>query len=73
MTYHFGDDRHWAEPRFDDYLQFNIAQAQSVVAAFVQNPEKAKRLEDFIFAHESEVYRNVASSASPRDPTVQTY
>jgi hypothetical protein len=67
MTYHLGDDRHWAEPRFDDYLNFNIAQAQSVIAAFAQDPEKTKRLKDFIFAHEAEVFRNTMFGASCGD------
>ena len=68
MTYHLGDDRRWAEPQFDDYMRFNIAQAQSVITAYAQDPEKAKRLKDFILAHEAEVFRNALSGASCGDP-----
>jgi hypothetical protein len=70
MTYHLGDDRYWAEPQFDDYLKFNIAQAQSVIAAFAKDPGKTKRLADFIAIHESEVFRDALPSASFRDPAI---
>lgn len=68
MTYHLGDDRRWAEPQFDDYMRFNIAQAQSVITAFAEDIEKTKRLKDFIFAHEDEIFRNALSGASSDDP-----
>jgi hypothetical protein len=65
MTFHLGDDRHWAGPKFAEYLEFNIAQAKSVIAALAKDPEKAKRLSEFIAIHEAEVFRE----AMPMTPT----
>jgi hypothetical protein len=66
MTFHLGDDRYWAEPKFADYLDFNIAEAQSVIAALARDAEKAKRLAEFIAVHEAEVFRGVL----PRIPAL---
>jgi len=57
MTFHLGDDRFWAEPRFEDYLNFNIAQAQSVIAALANDSGMCRRLADFIAVHEAECFR----------------
>lgn len=58
MTFHLNDDRHWSDPRFAGYLEFNIAQAQSVITRLAVDPEKAERLAEFISAHEMDVYRD---------------
>jgi hypothetical protein len=51
MTFHLGNDRYWAEKKFSDYNEFNRAQARSVVSALASDPEKAKRLRDFLSVH----------------------
>jgi len=58
MTFHLGDDRYWAESRFDDYQSFNMAQAKLVIAALAQDPEKARRLAEFIGIHEAAAFRD---------------
>lgn len=57
MTYHLGDDKYWCDPAFADYEAFNMAQARSVIEALSRDVEKARRLSDFIAAHEMGVYR----------------
>ena len=58
MTFHLGNDVHWANPRFADYQYFNYHQVLSTIAALARNPEKAKRLSDFIAVHEGPEYRD---------------
>jgi hypothetical protein len=70
MTFHLGDDRHWADPRFADYQEFNIAQAQSVIATLAENHEKAERLAAFITAHEMEVFRKTLPATLTHRPIV---
>ena len=62
MTYHLGDDQHWAAPAFADYVDFNASQAKAVIATLARDPAKAKRLADFIGAHEDEVFRQFMSA-----------
>jgi hypothetical protein len=57
LTFHLGDDQYAQDPKFSDYEDFNIVQAQNVVATLARDPEKAKRLADFIAVHETERYR----------------
>lgn len=56
LTYHLGDDKLWDAERFSDYIDHNIAQGRSVVAALAQDPQKATRLMEFISAHEPPMY-----------------
>jgi hypothetical protein len=63
MTFHLGDDQYWAAERFADYADFNIAQAQSVIAALAQDAKKGERLAAFIAAHESAVFRRMLPTA----------
>jgi hypothetical protein len=59
MTFHLGDDRYWSDAKFRDYIEFNLAQAQSVISALASDPEKAKRLRDFISSmHQAGHYAN---------------
>lgn len=57
LTFHLGNDVAWRNPALADYISFNIRQAELVVAALAKDPDKAKRLGDFITAHEDENYR----------------
>jgi hypothetical protein len=57
MTFHLGDDQHWVNPKFADYQHFNYHQALSAAATLARHPDKAKRLEQFIDAHEGQMYR----------------
>ena len=59
LTYHLGNDEHWGSPELLDYMVFNIVEARSVISVLSRSPDKAKRLEDFIRAHEGEDYRNM--------------
>ena len=52
LTFHLGDDQYGLNPKFSDYEDCNIAQAENVVATLARDPEKAKRLADFIAVHE---------------------
>ena len=58
LTFHLGDDRYWSEKRFNDYNEFNRKQARNLASTLASNPEKAKRLRDFIYAHERSGFRN---------------
>lgn len=49
-------------------LRRDVAQAQSVIAAYAREPKKTQRLKDFIYAHEAEDYRNTVRGASCGDP-----
>jgi hypothetical protein len=51
LTYHFGDDRPWADPKFDDYLSFNLEQARSVLDALAAHEDRRATLSDFCLAH----------------------
>lgn len=55
LTYHLGDDRVWNADKFSDYIDFNIAQARSVIASLVSEPIKGKRLTEFL-EHEGPTY-----------------
>lgn len=65
MTYHLGDDKHWASAAFADYVDFNVSQAKSVIEALARDPTKAKRLAEFITAHEDDVFREFMSALTP--------
>lgn len=58
LTFHLGNDVHWSNPIFADYLYFNFLESLSIVSALAKNPEKAKRLADFISIHENAEYRD---------------
>ncbi len=68
MTYHLGDDKYWAAPAFADYIEFNISQAKSVITALGKDPQKARRLADFIHAHEGDVFRRFIAAEGGADP-----
>jgi hypothetical protein len=51
LTYHFGDDRPWAAPEFDDYLSFNLEQARSVLSALAADEDRRTTLSAFCLAH----------------------
>jgi hypothetical protein len=51
LTYHFGDDRPWADHQFDDYLSFNLDQAGSVVSALANDDDRRVTLSAFCLAH----------------------
>jgi hypothetical protein len=58
LTYHLGNDKHWADPRFSDYAEFNFKEAQSVVRRLAATDQtRAKKLSDFIVTHESGRHR----------------
>ena len=52
LTFHLGDDQYGQDPKFSDYEHFNIAEAENVIATLARDPDKAKRLADFIAVHE---------------------
>jgi hypothetical protein len=56
LTFHIGDSNS-LDPKFSDYVSFNAAEAQMIVDRLAKNPENAKRLADFILAHEAGTYR----------------
>ena len=62
MTFHLGNDVTWQNPIYADYTSFNARQARLVISELAKDPEKAKRLADFITAHEGEEYRQVLPS-----------
>jgi hypothetical protein len=64
MTFHLGDDAYWYQPIFADYRDFNKVQAKSVVTRLAKDFEKAKRLADFIVAHEKNRCLNETESAA---------
>jgi hypothetical protein len=49
---------------FGDYKDFNKIEAKSVVTRLAKDFEKAKRLADFIVAHEKNSWLNEAESAA---------
>lgn len=51
LTYHYGDDRPWASPGFQEYMDHNLREAQSVAAALSTEPVRQKALADFCGAH----------------------
>jgi hypothetical protein len=51
LTYHFGDDRPWADPMFDDYLSFNLEQARGVLGALARDDDRRALLAAFCVAH----------------------
>lgn len=57
MTYHLGDDKYWADPAFADYEEFNQAEAKAVLKKLAKDRGMAKKLANFIAAHEIDVYR----------------
>jgi hypothetical protein len=68
LTFHLGDDRHFRDDRYADYFDFNVSEARSAVERLARNPERAKRLHDFIEAHEAVKFR-AALLAVPRART----
>jgi hypothetical protein len=57
LTFHLGDDLHWKDQTFADYIEFNWAEVRSLAASLAKDPDKAKRLIEFIEAHESKKIR----------------
>lgn len=57
LTWHLGDSTYFAQEKFADYQAFNVAEAQSIIDALAKHPERARRLADFISAHEGPLYR----------------
>lgn len=54
LTFHLGDSTYFAQPKFADYQTFNIGEAQGIVDALAKDPEKARRLADFVHNHDRE-------------------
>jgi hypothetical protein len=66
LTFHLGEDVHWRDPIFADYIEFNLAEARFLVESLAKDPEKAKRLIEFITAHEPKTYQEeFLASLSP--------
>jgi tetratricopeptide (TPR) repeat protein len=65
LTFHLGDDRHFRDESYADYLDFNVAEARSIVERLARNPEKAERLRDFIDAHEPKEFRAALLAVLP--------
>lgn len=57
LTFHIGDAAYHADPRFSDYVDFNVAETQMVADTLAEDPDKARRLADFISVHEGGAYR----------------
>jgi hypothetical protein len=51
LTYHFGDDRTWDDPRQADYLAFNLEQARSVMSRLSAHEHYRAPLSAFCEAH----------------------
>lgn len=56
MTFHLGNDEYWHNPRYSDYIKFNVAQAKLVITELSKDRDKAVRLTDFIAAHEPDYF-----------------
>jgi len=69
LTLHFGDDQYWAAPKFQDYVRFNIAQAQWIIATLARDLERAERLAAFIAVREMEALRKTLPAPLARDRT----
>jgi hypothetical protein len=66
LTFHLGNDVHWQNQIFADYIEFNLAEARALVESLATDPEKAKRLIEFISAHEPKMYQEkILASLSP--------
>jgi hypothetical protein len=63
LTFHIGDSPRQG-PK-SDYIVFNVAEAQSVIDRLTKDPEKARRLADFISAHEGSAYRAPTATSNP--------
>jgi hypothetical protein len=57
LTFHLGNDRYWQDRAFADYVEFNWAEVRSLAASLAKNPDGAKRLFEFIEAHEPKKIR----------------
>jgi tetratricopeptide (TPR) repeat protein len=57
LTFHLVDERHFHDERYADYLKFNVAEARSLLGRLARDPDMAKRLHDFIEAHEPGKFR----------------
>jgi hypothetical protein len=51
LTYHYGDDRPWNTPEFEEYTRHNVSEAKAVVKALSANPIKRTALYEFCTAH----------------------
>ena len=70
LSFHLGDDRKWQVPAYDEYLDFNLAQARSIIHEVAGDSEKIARLADFIRAHEDDPFQQTVNRlAPPADPT----
>ena len=63
LTFHIGDSTYFMDSKFDDYVRFNIGEAQAIVDELAKNPEKAKLLTNFITVHESKYQVPTAPAA----------
>lgn len=57
MTFHLGDDRKWEAPSYDEYVAFNLAEAQKVLESFAEDAAACTRLHDFVMAHEDDPFK----------------
>lgn len=67
LSFHLGDDRKWQVRAYDEYLDFNLAQARSVIAAVADDARKFARLADFIRAHEDDPFKQTVNRLAPPD------
>ncbi len=64
LTFHLGNDQAWNDPTFSDYVDFNIAEVTSVISTLSQDADKARRLVDFIRAHEGLPFSKIVPAIS---------
>ena len=51
LTYHFGNDEAWAHSKLQDYVAFNLDQAQSVLSRICREAHYRELLSAFCFVH----------------------
>ncbi|MEI9993611.1 MAG: hypothetical protein WDM91_03365 [Rhizomicrobium sp.] len=68
LTFHIGEDSFWVNPKYADYVDFNLRQAQEVVAGFAARSPEREKLAGFLRANgEKKVFRRqLAGIAAPQ-------